>query len=114
MLLKLAVRAELAAVAGIIVTLCGNHAIEAPFAAVVGDVGVLNGVLVGLGPAEAGLHFIIFGDLAFAIEVDVLLDRCEVFEAFPEVVESDLIVLEHADHLSWARVTSFFLVDLRL
>lgn len=60
---------------------------------------MLNSILIALGSAEARLHFIIFGDLAFAVKVDVLFDGCEVFETLSEVVESDLIVLQHADHL---------------
>lgn len=114
MLLKLAIGAEFTAIAGVIVAFSRDHAVEAPFSAVVGDVGVLNGVLIGLRAAEARLHFIIFGDLTLAIQVNVLLDGREVFETLPEVVQSDLIVLQHADHLSLTILTSFFLVDLRL
>lgn len=114
MLLKLAIGAKFPAIAGVIIALSRDHAVEAPFPAVVGNVGVLNSVLVGLRAAETRLHFIIFWDLALAIQVNVLLDGCEVFETLPEVVQSHLIVLQHADHLSLIRLTSFFLVDLRL
>jgi hypothetical protein len=108
MLLKLAIGAMLPAIAGIIVTLSGHHAVEAAFSTVVADVCVLNAFLLAFGATKARLHFIILGDFTFAIKVDVLFDGREVFETLTQVVEAHLVVLEHADHLNGSKITSFF------
>jgi hypothetical protein len=99
MFLKLAVEAKLPTVAGVVIALGGDHAVETPFAAIIGDIGVLDAVFLALGPAEARLHIIILGHLALPIQVDVFFDGREVLETLPQVVEADLVVLEHADHL---------------
>jgi hypothetical protein len=65
--LKLAIEAKLSAVAGVVIALGGDHSVEAAFAAVVGDIGVLDAVVFVLGSAEAGLHVVVFGQFALAI-----------------------------------------------
>jgi hypothetical protein len=104
-LLKFSISAKFAAIASFVIALGGDHSIEATLSAVVGDVGVLDAtVLIIFGSAEAGLHFIILGDLALAIEVNIFFDGGEVLETLAEVVEADLVVLKHADHLSHAKM----------
>ena len=108
MFLKLAVGAEVAAVAGLVVAFGGHHAVETAFAAVVGDVVVLDaGLFFGLGTAETGFHFVGFGQFAFAVEIDVLLEVGEVFETVTKVVHPGRIPIEHADHLTKLSGTSF-------
>jgi uncharacterized protein YjlB len=100
MLLEFSVDAVVSAVAGIVVAFSRHHPVEASFTAVVGDVVVLDaGVLFGARSAEAGFHFVVFGHFPLSVEVDVFLERREVFETVAEVVQSGLVVLQHADHL---------------
>jgi len=100
MLLKLPVGAILSTVACVLITFSRHHPIQAPLPTVIGDVVVLYArIFIILGPAEARLHFVILGYFPLAVQVDIFFYVVEVFQTVPEVVQPNLVVLEHADQL---------------
>jgi hypothetical protein len=100
MFLKFSVGAKFSAVAGVLIAFGGHHSIEASITAVIGNVVILDaGVFLASRSTEAGLHLVVFGHFPFAIQVDIFLERSEVFKTISEVVEPDLVVLDESDHL---------------
>jgi len=102
MLLKLTVFAILFTIACFIVTLSRYHSVQASLPAVVRHVSMLieGGFFLETRFAEARLHFIIFRDLSFSVQIYIFFDRGEVLQAISQIIESDLIILEHSDHLN--------------
>lgn len=111
MLLELPVLAQLAAITGVVITFSGHHSIETALSTIVGDVVVLEVVVVfGLGLAVAGFDFVAFGDFPLAFEVDVFFDECEELETFPQILEPGGVIFEHGDDI----VLGVLLVPFRL
>lgn len=101
MFLKFPVGAKFCAVAGVFIAFSGHHSIEASITAVIRNVVILNaGVFLASRPAEARFHLVVFGHFPFAIQVDIFLEWCEIFETVPEVVEPELVVFDESDHLA--------------
>ena len=101
MFLKFSVGAKLTTVACILITFCGHHSIETSLSAIIRNIIVLySSIFISLGPTKTRLHLIIFRYFSLPIQVYIFLDGREVFEAVSEIVESDLIILEHADNLN--------------
>ena len=102
MLLEFPVGTGITAITCIIITLSRHHPVQTPLPAVIGDVVVLDSCfLLGFGHTEAGFHLISFWQFFLTVNVDIFLQRCEVFETVPQVVESGLVVFQPPDHLSY-------------
>lgn len=100
MFLKFPVGAMVSTVASVIITFGGHHFIETSFSAIIGDIIVLDAcIFFRPRSAEARFHLIIFWKFFLPVKVDIFFKGSKILETVSEIVQSDLIIFDKADHL---------------
>jgi hypothetical protein len=103
--LKFPVFAKLSTFACFIVTFSWYHSIETTLTAIVWYIGMLyRWIYIAFRDAKAGLHLIIFWDLPFPIKINILFDWSKIFETFSKLIQTLLIVFEHAYYLHYQKI----------
>lgn len=100
MFLKFAVGAVITTITSLVITLGRHHTVQTTIGAIVRNVVVFDtGVLFCFWTAKTWLHFVSFWKFAFAVQINVFLQRSKIFETVTEIVKSQLIVFDETDHL---------------